>query len=81
MTLETGRDIVRGILILFDPATPWGLAGLQVLESADRTSLEIAIEAPCVRARMYRGLDSAAATEDRGAPAGDLRGHITSPIG
>jgi hypothetical protein len=61
------RSSSRGLLVLFEPATPWGLTGLRVTESAGRSALEIAVEAPCVRERMYRMVDSAAPTEDQGA--------------
>lgn len=67
------RASSRGLLVLFEPVTAWGLTGLKVTESADRAGLQIGIEAPAVRERMYRMMDSGAQTEDRGASfhAGD----------
>jgi hypothetical protein len=61
------RRMSRGLLISFEAATAWGLTGLRVEESADRDALRTTVEAPAVRERSYRMVDSGVPSGDRGA--------------
>lgn len=63
-----------GCLILFEPIAAFGYTGVRLVESEDRRTAEVRLEAPAVRRNRYTMASAASPGDDAGASfaAGDL---------